>query len=64
MNTLKINVILQAIGASKQDLARETGLSVFYLSRLLNGRIGRPTRLTKRRLAVGIRQLVNDDNVV
>ena len=64
MNSLKIKIILQAVGASKRDLSRATGLSVFYLSRMLNGKVIRPTRNTRMRLAKGVRRLINDENVV
>ena len=63
MNSLRIKVILQALEATNSDLARETGLSIYYLSRLLNGRINRPTRTTKQRLAAGVRRLINAENV-
>lgn len=64
MNQLRIKMILQALEATNGDLARETGLSVFYLSRLLNGRIDHPTSRTRQRLAFGLRQLITDRNVV
>ncbi len=64
MNPLRIRMILQALEATNSDLARETGLSIYYLSRLLNGRICRPTTRTRQRLAVGLRHLITDRNVV
>ena len=63
MNSLKIKVILQAVGASMKDLSRATGLSVFYLSRVLNGKVIRPNRITRKRLPTGVRKLINDENV-
>ncbi|MBT5875161.1 MAG: helix-turn-helix transcriptional regulator [Candidatus Latescibacteria bacterium] len=64
MNPLKIKVILQALGVSKKDLSRETGLSVFYLSRMFNDKVVRPTRNTRKRLAAGVRRLISDENVL
>jgi len=64
MNPLRIKVVLQALGASKTELAEETGLSVYYLSRLLNGKVQRPTRKTKQRLVLGLRRLISERNVV
>ena len=64
MNPLKIKVILQALGVSKEDLSRETGLSVFYLSRMFNDKVVRPTRNTRKRLAAGVRRLISDENVL
>ncbi|HCL29671.1 MAG TPA: hypothetical protein DIC52_14680 [Candidatus Latescibacteria bacterium] len=64
MNPLRIKVVLQALGASKTELAEETGLSVCYLSRLLNGKVQRPTRKTKQRLVLGLRRLISERNVV
>jgi len=64
VNPLRIKVVLQALGASKTELSEETGLSVYYLSRLLNGKVQRPTRKTKQRLAVGLRRLISERNVV
>jgi len=64
MNPLRIRMILQALEMTSSDLARETGLSIYYLSRLLNGRIGNPTARTRHRLALGLRQLITDRNVV
>ena len=64
MNPLKIKVILQALGVSKKDLSRETGLSVFYLSRMFNDKVVRPPRNTRKRLAAGVRRLISDENVL
>ena len=64
MNPLRIRMILQALEATNGDLSRETGLSTYYLSRLLNGRVVRPTSRTRHRLAHGLRELITERNIV
>ncbi len=63
-NPLKVRAILTALDSSIGDLSVASGLSGFYLSRLLNGKIRHPTRKTRRKLATGLKELIKDHNVI